>query len=88
VRKGPAAGPQLNFARLLWEAWKAYSHRAASYQGNLLLSIIYFVILGPCITLARLFGARLLDLSTRSRTSHWIARRPTEKTLAGMERQF
>jgi hypothetical protein len=75
--------------RWLLEAWKAYAHRAASYQSSVLLTLVYLVILGPAALLARLFGARLLDLEARP-GSTWLARRDSgdQQTLTDLRRQF
>ncbi len=74
--------------RLLWDAWKAYAHRAGRYQAQVLLTIVYYVVLGPSAYASRLGGNTLLDLSTAPRPSYWIDRRPAEKSLRAMERQF
>jgi hypothetical protein len=74
--------------RVLWDAWKAYSHRASGYQANLLLSGVYFLVVGPIALVARLAGTKLLDLDPRPRSSYWIERKPAENTLGAMERQF
>ena len=71
---------------LVWEAWKAYAHRAASYQTRALLTVVYALVLGPGAAVARLFGARLLD--TAGGPSSWIARGPQDTTLEGLRRQF
>jgi hypothetical protein len=74
----------------LLEAWKAYAHRASSYQSNVLLTLVYLVILGPAALLARLLGARLLDLDDRP-GSTWLVRRDITRdlqTLVGLRRQF
>jgi len=71
---------------LLWQAWKAYAHRAASYQTRALLTVVYAVVLGPAVLIARLFGTRLLDVERAS--SSWIARGPQDHTLEGLRRQF
>jgi hypothetical protein len=72
----------------LWEAWKAYSHRAGGYQAQVLLSLVYFVILGPSAIIARAFGNHLLDLDTRQRASYWLQREPFEATERAMQRPF
>ncbi len=76
---------------LFWllEAWKAYAHRAASYQTRVLLTLVYLLILGPAALLARLFGARLLDLESRP-GSTWLVRSDAadQQTLGGLRRQF
>ena len=74
--------------RVIWDAWKADAHRAGQYQGQAPLSLVYFIVLGPSAIAARLFGARLMDLDTRPRESYWVERKPAEKTMEAMERQF
>jgi hypothetical protein len=81
-------GPEPGLFRVLWDAWKTYSHRASGYQTNLLLSAVYLLVLGPSAIVARLFGSKLLDLDSRPRSSYWIERKPAENTLAALERQF
>jgi hypothetical protein len=82
----PAREPGL--PRVLWDAWRAYSRRAGGYQANLLLSGVYFLVVGPVALVARVAGTKLLDLDPRPRSSYWVERGPAEKTLAALERQF
>ena len=72
----------------LFEAWKAYAHRAASYQTRVLLTIVYLIVLGPAALIARLLGAHLLDLDTGARST-WLVRANTasDKTLTAVRRQ-
>src|SRR5438105_3291261 len=74
--------------RTLWTAWKAYGHRIATYQTELLLSVVYFVVLGPSGWFARLSGKQLLDLTCTPRASYWIQRKPADNTVLGMQRQY
>jgi hypothetical protein len=74
--------------RLLWDGWTAYVERATGYQSTALLHVLYFGVFGPTVVLARLFGARLLDLDARPRKSYWVERPPVGKTLADLTRQF
>jgi hypothetical protein len=71
----------------LIEVWKAYAHRAGSYQTRVLLTLVYLFVLGPAAYIARLFGARLMDLSPSGGTT-WIERPTSESTLAALRRQF
>jgi hypothetical protein len=71
---------------LLWEAWKAYAHRAGSYQTRVLLAIVYLVVLGPAAFVARAVGTRLLDV--RPGGSTWLARGQQDRSLEAMRRQF
>ncbi len=69
------------------EVWKAYAHRAATYQTAVLLTLVYFVILGPFATLGRVFGAKLMDLSPKG-GSTWLVRPKPDNSLAALRRQF
>jgi hypothetical protein len=66
----------------------AYAKRAVGYQTTLLLSGVYFVVLGPCALAARLAGKRLLDLDRAPADSTWGERRKGEKSLPALERLF
>jgi hypothetical protein len=73
--------------RWLVDAWRAYAHRAAGYQSQLLLTIVYLLILGPAGLIGRLFGARLMDLD-QTPHSTWLVRANSEKSLTELRRQF
>src|SRR2546423_7513455 len=63
---------QPGIGRVIWDAWKAYTHRAGGYQAQVLLSVVYYLVLGPSVLVARLLGTRLLDLDRGQRSSYWI----------------
>ena len=66
------------------EVWKAYSHRAASYQTRVLLTLVYLLIMGPTRILG---GSKLLDLRPAPMTT-WTTRPPQDRSLAALRRQF
>jgi hypothetical protein len=66
----------------------AYVHRAAAYQSMALLHMIYFGVFGPSVLIARLSGAKFLDLDPRPRRSYWLERPQTGKTVIDLTRQF
>jgi hypothetical protein len=72
---------------LVWEAWKAFAHRASSYQTRVILIVVYLLVLGPAASVGRLFGARLLDLESID-ASRWVVRPQTEPELSALRRQF
>lgn len=74
--------------RLLWDGWNAYAHRAGGYQAQVMLSLVYFLVLGPSALISRLTGNPLLDVDRRRRASYWIKRTSEAPTLASLERQF
>jgi hypothetical protein len=69
------------------EVWKAYAHRAGTYQSRVLLNLVYFVILGPFAGIGRLFGAKLMDLSSGTHST-WLERPPADTSLSALRRQF
>lgn len=71
-----------------WEVWKAYAHRAGSYQTRVLLTVVYAVVLGPVAFIGRLTGSPLMDLSPSASETAWLVRGTPEKTLADLRRQF
>ncbi|HEX8966295.1 MAG TPA: hypothetical protein VF937_00340 [Chloroflexota bacterium] len=71
----------------LLQAWKAYAHRAASYQTRALLTVVYALVLGPAALIGRAFGARLLDTESGPRST-WLVRATQDTTLGGLRRQF
>ena len=71
----------------VFEVWKAYAHRAATYQTEVLLTLVYLVILGPFALLGRLFGAKLMDLSHEG-GSTWLTRPAPDKSVESLRRQF
>ncbi len=85
---GAAHARQPSWWRLLWDGWTAYAKRAGGYQGQVLLTIVYFVVLGPSAIVSRLTGNQLLDLDARPRESYWIEREREPSTLSTLERQF
>ncbi len=87
-RTGANGSQGPGYLRVLWDAWQSYAHRAGGYQSQVLLSLVYFLVLGPSAYANRLAGNHLLDLRTDTRTSFWLVRRVTDKSLASMEREF
>ncbi|MBV9173434.1 MAG: hypothetical protein JOZ81_25500 [Chloroflexi bacterium] len=74
--------------RLVWDAWKAYAHRAGSYQSHALLNVAYFVVFGPSALVARASGTQLLDVADKPAQTYWRQRDSTPNTVEALERQF
>jgi len=73
--------------RWLLEVWKAYAHRAASYQTTVLLTLVYLVVLGPMAAISKAFGGQLMDLRDGGEST-WTQRPEQEKTIDALRRQF
>ena len=70
-------------AAVIRRGWRDYNRLAARYQRTLLLSVIYWTVLGPAALLARLAGQRLDRRDPRG----WIERPPEDASIAALRRQ-
>jgi hypothetical protein len=66
----------------LWTRWKAFAHRAARVQSNVILTILYFLVLLPLALSRRLFASPLAAPPT------WHERSPISHDLISARRQF
>ena len=70
-----------------WEAFKRFARKVGDFQARLLLSVFYFLVVGPHAVLMKLFADPLGLRETQSKC--WIERsRPEPKTLDEIRRQF
>jgi len=69
----------------LWEAWKRFAQRLADFQGRVLLTLLYVVLIVPGGLVLRLVGDPLRR--RRPPTSNWTARVPVPTTLDEARRQ-
>jgi hypothetical protein len=69
-------------AAALWTRWKAFAHRAARIQSNVILTILYFIVLLPLALLRRPFANPL------AASRIWHERPPADHDLAVARRQF
>jgi hypothetical protein len=77
-----------SFGEQVRAAWRAYTKRAALYQAEVLLNVVYFLVLGPSALASRLFGSHLLDIGERSATSYFVQRPAPDRSLDGQVRLF
>ena len=66
----------------LWSRWKAFAHRAARVQSNIILTILYFLVLLPLALVRRLFANTLAEAGI------WHQRPPAIHDLNVARRQF
>lgn len=65
--------------------WRITARRASSYQFEIAISLVYYLLLGPAAIVGRLTGARTLDAG---RARGWRKREPVATSVADLERQF
>ncbi len=71
----------------LWKAWKPIAQRIGDFQARVILTLMYFLILGPIALLTKLFRDPL-GMKRPPRASVW-ARKPLEhQGLEAARRQF
>jgi hypothetical protein len=71
---------------VIWNKWKAIAHKLGVFQGRVILSVFYFVVLGPFA-----LGDRILanPLHLGRTASAWLPRPiRAEDPLAAARRQF
>src|SRR5262245_397880 len=81
----PAVPPM---TALLWDGWKSYTRRAAAYQSIVLLSLIYYLVLGPTAIVVKMLRVELLDLNATSRPSYWRTRPVAPTSIDALRRQY
>lgn len=59
----------------IWERWKRIAHAIGNVQARILLSVLYFILVGPFALPVRLLMDPLA-LRRPSGTTFWLARRP------------
>ena len=75
------------FKRLL-DRWKIIAAKIAAFQTKVILSILYFFVMGPIAVIAYLFRSDFLKKRYSDISSFWIKEREPLNTLEGCQRQF
>ncbi len=60
--------------RKIWSGWKAFAHVIGDFQARLLLSLFYFVVVGPFALGLKMFSDPL-QLG-RTTSAGWLVRNP------------
>ncbi|MFQ5510898.1 MAG: SxtJ family membrane protein [Candidatus Krumholzibacteriia bacterium] len=94
--QGFSGGPHafvngINMKRILksiWAGWKKFAHVLGVFNTKVILTILYFLVMGIAAILARTFRGDLLDRKFPGNDSLW---QPREASVTGLEeakRQF
>jgi hypothetical protein len=69
----------------VWEAWKRFARRLADFQGRVLLTLLYIVLVVPVGLVLRVVADPLRR--RQPQTSNWTPRPPAPATLDEARRQ-
>jgi hypothetical protein len=65
-----------------------YLAKVGAYQGEALLTAVYWTVIAGTWVILRLSGRRLLPNTFGSRASHWIPREPIRRDPVSISRQY
>ena len=73
----------------IWSGIKAFSKKAAYVQSLIILTLFYFLVIGPFSIALRVFGKDLLNKRWKDKkSSYWIKKEKIEINLENARRQF
>lgn len=70
-----------------WARWKVLAQRIGDFQARVILTVVYFLVLGPMALLLRVFRDPL-SLKPPSRPSTWTPKPVQPESLETARRQF
>jgi hypothetical protein len=74
--------------RQLYDYWMKFAHGLGRINALILLTLVYFVVIGPAAVVLRLFGKDLLDRKAEKRSSFWYKKDQEQLTLERSKQQF
>ncbi|RME52234.1 MAG: hypothetical protein D6795_06950 [Deltaproteobacteria bacterium] len=72
----------------LWAAWMAFAHLVGRVNTAVLLTLFFFLALGPYALLLRLVGKRFSDRRFDVGGTNWVAKERKAQTLEAYRRPF
>lgn len=68
--------------------WMPVAKKIGEFQTKVILSIIYFLVIGPISLIAYIIRADMLKKRRHDKPSFWIKEQPPLNTLEGCQKQF
>lgn len=62
----------MEWLKKIWKAWKSFAHALGKAQTMVLLTLFYFIVLGPTAFFFRLFGKSALPYRGTNPETFWI----------------
>jgi hypothetical protein len=78
----------LSWHKRVWAWWKRAAAKIAHFQGHLILSLIYILVLAPVACVFKLFRQDPLRLSGKLQPSYWLKREPMGPIDEFMKRMY
>jgi hypothetical protein len=72
----------------IWQGWKKIARAIGVFNTKVILTILYFIVLGIFSLIVRLLRLDLLDKRLVRRDSYWHGKEEGEVTLERCRRQF
>ena len=75
--------------KTIWSGIKAFSRKLAYVQAIIILTLFYFLVIGPFSVVLRLLGQDLLNKKWKDKkVSNWIRKEKIEINFENAHRQF
>lgn len=74
--------------KTLWGKWMAFAKIVGLVNMNILLTLFFFLFLGPYGILLRLFGKKFSDRKFVDQPTYWIPKTHQDLKLDDYKRQF
>jgi hypothetical protein len=81
-------GSLRRFGALLYRWWMKFAAFLAFVNARILLTLVYFLIIGPISVIVKLMGKDYLDRAIKTSESSWKAKQPVVHSVRQSERQF
>jgi hypothetical protein len=81
-------GSLRRFGAFVYRWWMKFAVALAFVNARVLLTLVYFLLIGPTSLVLRLLGKDFLDRKNKPSASFWKAKEPRVHSLEESKRQF
>ncbi len=74
--------------RSIWSGWKKFAHALGVFNTKVILTILYFIVIGISAVFGRIFSRDMLDRRFDNADSLWKPKSPAGCSLEEARRQF
>jgi hypothetical protein len=84
--RAAAGANTIQILKLAWQKWKAFAHVLGNFQARVLLTVFYFLLVGP-VGLVLKWRSDPLKLRHQAAATYWVDRETRDLTLDDARRQ-